>query len=132
MQINLLGKNMELSAEIKDYALKKITNLEKILSGIEEKGGEVNVNFEISKSTNHHKAGDVFHADCLVKISGKKFYGSADMEDMHQAIDAVKEVLFKEISKDKNRRQTLFKRGAASIKRMMKGLSGRNPFTSKH
>src|SRR5689334_18739589 len=128
MQINLLGKNIELTDHIRNYALKRITNLEKLLSGIEKKGGAVKANFEVSKSTNHHKSGEVFHADCLVNINGEEFYSSSDREDLYQAIDEVKERLYHEINKNKNRRQTLFKRGAASVKKMMKGLSKRNPF----
>ncbi|MSU44989.1 ribosome-associated translation inhibitor RaiA [Candidatus Nomurabacteria bacterium] len=131
MQINLLGKNMEVTEAIKDYVIKRVTNLGKLLSGIEEKGGEVNVAFEVGKSTNHHKSGSVFHADCLINVKGEKFYSSADEEDLYRAIDVVKDNLFREIEKNKNRKQTLFKRGAAKIKRMMKGLSDRNPFTSK-
>ncbi len=131
MQINLQGKNFELTDAIKDYVLKRVTNLEKLLSSIEEKGGEVLVNFEVGKSTNHHKSGDVFHADCLININGEKFYSSSDQEDIYPAIDEIKETLFNEIRKNKDRKQTLFKRGAASVKKMLKGLSGRNPFTSK-
>ena len=129
MQINVLGKNIILTDDIKDYVIKKVTNLEKVLSGIEEKGGKVNVNFEVSKSSNHHKSGDVFHADCLINMQGEKFYSSADEEDVYRAIDSVKESLFREISKNKTRKLTLFKRGAARVKKMMKGLSSRNPFT---
>ena len=132
MQINLQGKNMELTEAIKDYVSKRVTNLEKLLSGIEEKGGEVKVSFEVSKSTNHHRAGDIFHSDCLIKIDGKEFYSSADEEDLYAAIDRVKESLFNDIQKNKDRRQTLFKRGAASVKKMLKGISKRNPFTSKY
>lgn len=132
MQINLVGKNIELADAIKDYVLKRVTNLEKLLSRIKEGGGKVMVNFEVSKSTNHHKSGEIFHADCLIKIDGKEFYGSADEEDLYQAVDALKNSLYNEINKNKDRRQTLFKRGAASIKKMMKGLSKRNPFTSKY
>jgi len=132
MKINLQGKNMELTEAIKDYVLKRVTNLEKLLSTIETRGGEVMVNFEVGKSTKHHKSGVVFHADCLININGKKFYSSSDKEDLYQAIDEIKESLFNEIRKNKDRRQTLFKRGAASIKKMMKGLSKRNPFTSKY
>lgn len=131
MQINLFGKNMELTETIKDYVLKRVTNLGKLLSKIEEKGGKVMVNFEVGKSSNHHKGGEVFHADCLIKIDGKEFYGSADKEDLYETVDAVKDSLYNEINKSKNRRQTLLRRGAASIKKMMKGLSKRNPFTSK-
>jgi len=132
MQINLLGKNIELTEAIKDYVSKRVTNLEKLLSRIEEKQGKVMVNFEVGKSTNHHKGGEVFHADCLIKIDGKEFYGSADKEDLYEAIDAVKDSLYNELSKNKDRNQTLLYRGARSIKKMMKGLSKRNPFTSKY
>lgn len=127
-----MGKNIELTDAIKDHVLKRVTNLEKLLSGIEEVGGEVSVAFEVGKSTNHHKSGEIFHASCLIKIDGKEFYGSADKEDLYQAIDEVKESLFREIKRYKGRQQTLFRRGATSIKKMMKGLSKRNPFTSKY
>jgi putative sigma-54 modulation protein len=131
MQINLQGKNFEVTDAIKDYVLKRVTNLEKLLSSIEENGGEVLVNFEVGKSTNHHKSGEVFHSDCLININGDKFYSSSDKEDIYQTIDEIKETLFNEIRKNKDRKQTLFKRGAASVKKMLKGLSDRNPFTSK-
>lgn len=132
MNINLQAKNMILTPAIRDYVLKRITNLEKLLSGIEERQGKVMVNFEVSKSTNHHKRGEIFHADCLVKIDGKEFYSSADEEDLYQAIDAIKDSLYNEINKNKDRAQTLFHRGARSVKKMLKGLSKRNPFTSKY
>ncbi len=132
MQINLQGKNVELTEAIRNYILKRVTNLEKLLSRIEEGKGKVMVNFEVSKSTNHHKSGEIFHADCLVKIDGKEFYGSADKEDLYQAVDALKDSLYNEINKNKDRSQTLLYRGARSIKKMMKGLSKRNPFTSKY
>ena len=132
MKINLQGKNLTLTPAINDYVVKRITNLEKLLSKIEEGRGEIIVNFEVNKSTNHHKAGDVFHADCLIRIDGKEFYSSADKEDLYEAVDAVKDSLYLEISKHKNRTQTLFTRGARSIKKMLKGLSRRNPFTSKY
>jgi len=123
---------MELTQAIKDYVLLKETNLGRLVSKIEEGGGGVNMHFEVGKTTKHHKSGDFFHADCLINIKGEKFYASADEGDLYQAIDSVKESLFREISKNKDRRQTLFKRGAASVKKMLKGLSKRNPFTSKY
>jgi putative sigma-54 modulation protein len=132
MQINLQGKNMELTDAIKDYVSKRVTDLEKLLSGIEEKKGNALVNFEVMKTTNHHKAGVIFHASCMINLDGKEFYGESDHEDLYSAIDEVKEKLFNEIRKNKDRRQTLFKRGAASVKKMLKGLSKRNPFTSKY
>ncbi|MEK7219112.1 MAG: ribosome-associated translation inhibitor RaiA [Patescibacteria group bacterium] len=131
MKINLQSKNMELTEAIEEYVSKRVTNLEKLLSKIEERGGEVDVNFEVGKNTKH-KSGEVFHADCLIKIDGKEFYTNLDKEDLYAAIDEVKQTLFNDIQKNKDRKQTLFKRGAMSVKKMMKGLSKRNPFTSKY
>lgn len=132
MHINIKWKNMDSTDAIEEYVTKKVTNLEKLLSHIEEGGGEVRVNFEVNKSTNHHKNGEVFHADCLIKIDGKEFYGSADAEDIYAAIDEIREILYRDIEKKKDRAQTLYKRGASSVKKMLKGLSKRNPFTSKY
>lgn len=123
---------MELTEAIRDHVLKKVTNLEKLLNGIKTEKGEVMVRFEVSKTTNHHKNGDIFQANCEINIDGKDFYSSAEDEDLYSAIDEVKENLFHEIGKNKDRKQTLFKRGAASVKKMLKGLSKRNPFTSKY
>ena len=132
MKINLQGKNIEITEAINDYVIKKVTNLGKVFSEIEEAGGEVLVRFNISKTTNHHKAGDVFEADTTTSINGKDFHFTSTKEDLYQAIDEVKESLYEEIRRNKDRKQTIFKRGAASVKKMMKGLSGRNPFTSKY
>ncbi|MFA6257719.1 MAG: ribosome-associated translation inhibitor RaiA [Candidatus Paceibacterota bacterium] len=132
MQINLQGKGIELTESIKDYVLKRVTNLEKLLSGIEAGKGEAMVNFEVVKTTNHHKTGEIFHASGKIKVNGKNFYSESDNEDLYSAVDEVKETLFGEISKNKDREQTLFKRGATSVKKMLKGLSKRNPFTSKY
>ena len=37
MQINLQGKNMEVTSEIHDYVIEKITTLGKFLKGVEKK-----------------------------------------------------------------------------------------------
>jgi len=132
MQIDLQSKNMELTDAIKDYVVKKVTNLEKLLSNIETNKGEAKVKFEVAKTTNHHKTGEIFHANCTININGQNYYGESDHEDLYTAIDAVKEQLFNDIGKNKDRKQTLFRRGAASVKKMAKGLSKRNPFTSKY
>ncbi|MEK7459795.1 MAG: ribosome-associated translation inhibitor RaiA [Patescibacteria group bacterium] len=132
MQINLKGTNIELTPSIKDYVLKKVTNLEKLLKKIEEKQGKIYVNFEVGKSTLHHNKGEVFHTDCLINLNGEEFYASSDKEDLYVAIDEIKEILFNKINKNKDKKQTLFRRGAISIKKMLKGLSKRNPFTSKY
>ncbi len=132
MQINLQGRNLELTEAIRDYVEKRVTNLGKLLTNLEKDGRGVMVNFEVIKTTNHHKSGEIFRATCEVNIHGKRFYSEGTAEDMYAAIDEVKDTLFNEIEKSKDRKQTLFRRGASSVKKMLKGLSKRNPFTSKY
>lgn len=132
MQINLQGKNLELTEDIKEYVEKRVTNLEKFLKGMEKSSGEAVADFEVEITTNHHKSGEIFKAKGKVDVEGEEFYAESEAEDLFAAIDEVKETLYNEIIKNKGRKQTLFKRGASSVKKMMKGLSDRNPFTSKY
>lgn len=113
---------MDITEAIHDYVIKRITNLGKLLTNIENTGREVSVYFNVAKTTNHHRSGNVFRADCTVMIDGKKFHSSSDKEDMNEAIDDVKENLFREISKKKNKKSALFYRGARKIKDLMKGI----------
>ena len=85
------------------------------------------VNFEVGKSTKHHKSGIVFHSDCLINIDGQKFYASSDKEDIYQAIDEIRETLFGKLEKIKIADKLYSDVRASSVKKMLKGLSKRNP-----
>ena len=124
MKINLQAKNMELTPAIHDYVVQRVTNLGKFLSKIEEKGGEILVHFDVAKTTNHHKMGEIFRADCSIVIDGKEFYSGSDKSDLYAAVDDVKENIFHEISRSKARKQHLFRRGAQKVKDLMKGVTG--------
>ena len=105
-----------------------LTFIEKFI----KEGEKVIAYVEVGKTTNHHKQGDVFRAEFNIEISGKKFYAVSEEADLYAAIDGVKEEIVRQITTTKDRKQTLFKRGAMSVKKMLKGVSGRNPFTSKY
>lgn len=126
--INIKATNMELTSAISDYVNKRLLGVEKFI----KEGEKVVVYVEVGKTTNHHKRGDVFRAEFNIEISGKKFYTFSEKEDLYEAIDDAKGEIVRQITSDKDRKQTLFKRGAKSVKKMLKGLSNRNPFTSKY
>lgn len=123
MKINLQAKNLELTPAIHDYVVERVTNLGKLLSKMEEKGGEVLVVFDVSKTTNHHKTGEIFRADCTITADGNKFYSSSDQSDLYAAVDDVKENLFHEITRAKSKKQHLFRRGAQKVKDIMRGVT---------
>ena len=123
MKINFQGKNMEITPAIHDYIVKRVTNLGKLLDKIEETSGEVLVVFNVAKTTNHHKGGEVFHADCSVQTQRGNYFSSVDKEDLYEAVDTVKENIFRDISKAKEKKNTLFYRGARKLKNTVKGFT---------
>jgi putative sigma-54 modulation protein len=127
MNINIKATNMELTETISDYVNKRLSAIEKFV-----KDEEMNAHVEVGKTTNHHKQGEIFKAEFNIEISGNKFYTISEQEDLYTSIDDAKEEILRQITKTKDRRQTLFKRGATSVKKMLKGISKRNPFTSKY
>ncbi len=128
MNINIKATNIELTDAIKDYINSRLESIEKSLLNQEE---SLSVYAEVGKTTKHHKRGDYFKAEFNVEISGKKFYVSSEKDNLYGAIDDAKESLFRKIDYSKNKERTLLRRGAKSIKKMIRGLSHRDPETSK-
>lgn len=127
MNINIKAINMELTDAIRGYVETKVKTLERFL-----KRDDVFVQVEVGKITNHHKNGDVFKAEIEVTSAGHRFFALFEGSDLYNAIDEAKEEIVREITDSKDKKKTLFKRGALSIKKMLKGISKRNPFTSKY
>lgn len=109
---------MDLTDPINDYVVRRVTNLGKLLKKLQEQGGEILFYFEVAKTTEHHKTGRVYRADCNVSINGEQFYSSSEKDDLYEAIDDCKQQLFREIQRKKERKTTLFKRGAQKLKDM--------------
>lgn len=128
MTTNIKATNMELTGAINDYVNKRLSSIEKFV----KKGEEIIAHIEVGKTTNHHKQGDVFRAEFDLDISGVKFYTVSEKDDLYAAIDEAKQEIVRQITNNKDRKQTLYKRGATSVKKMLKGISNRNPFTSKY
>ena len=118
---------MDLTSAITDYVNKKIEAINKFVSF----GEEVIVYVEVGKTTMHHKQGNYFKAEFDVTINGEKFFTDSEKSDLYKAVDDAKDELIKKIKNSKKKKTTLYKRGATSVKKMLKGISKRNPFTSK-
>lgn len=123
MQINIKATNMELTNAIRDYVFEKISYLEKFLK---EEGAAF---VEVGKDSNHHNKGeDIYFAEVSIKSKDGNYFNRQHAGDLYAAIDLVKEELQRDINKNKDRRQTLFVRGARSIKKRIKGLKPWWPF----
>jgi len=127
LNIMIKASNMELTNAIQDYAEKRLLTLEKFMKN----AGEQKMDVELSQTTKHHKQGAIYRAEVNLIRDGKRFYSFSEKEDLYTAIDDVREEVERQLIADKDRNVTLFRRGARSIKKMLRGLSRRNPFTSK-
>ncbi|MCX6747897.1 MAG: ribosome-associated translation inhibitor RaiA [Candidatus Nomurabacteria bacterium] len=129
MQTNIQGKNIEIIQDIKDFITKKASQLEKFTVSNEDNAV---LNIELSKTTNHHKHGEIWRTEINLSFGDKKFFAGTEKDDVYKSISSVFEDIERNIIQTKNRDHSLFIRGARSVKKMMKGLSKRNPFTAKY
>jgi ribosomal subunit interface protein len=126
MNINIKATNVELTDSIRDHINNRLDSISKFV-----KKGALSGQVEIGKTTNHHKQGEIYKAEFDLVVNGEHFFAKSETEDLFSAIDDVKEEISRSIVQKKDRKKTLFKRGAISVKKMVKGISSRNPFTSK-
>jgi putative sigma-54 modulation protein len=108
MNIAIKATHFELTDPIKDYAEDKVGALDKYISAM-----QAHVELERSRK---HNSGQVFRAEVMLVVGGKQMIADASAEDMYAAIDLVIPKLKEQISKFKDKRSTLQKRGARSAK----------------
>ncbi len=129
MNINIKATNIDLTLEIKDYVNEKINSLSKFL----DHDRDFNVFVEIGKESNHHQKGeDVYMAEVRFTFEGKEFYIKNHSGELLAAIDLVRDEALREIKDRKGRSQTMFVRGARSLKKRIKGMKPWWPFGDKN
>lgn len=128
MNINIKATNMELTGAIREYTIEKVSSIEKFMP----QNDATNVFIEIGKESNHHQKGDdIFKAEIRMSIRGREFFAENRSADLHAAIDAVRDEAVREIKNEKEKNQTLFIRGARSLKKRIKGMKPWWPFRGK-
>ncbi len=114
MKIITKGINIDITEPVRDYLYKKMSSIEKFINE------DTKVEVELEKTTNHHKSGDIFRAKVLVWNKGKMNKAEKTSDNMYSSIDLVQEELFNMLSNKKDKKQTLFRKGAQKIKNLFK------------
>lgn len=119
MKINLKATNIELTPAIRDYVNKKIEGLEKFLDSYNDPS--VQAWAEVGMITRHHHKGDIFRAEIQFHLPHyeKGARAVAEGETLYAAIDNVHEEMKLELSKIKDRRKSLIKKGARLFKKFI-------------
>lgn len=119
MQIKIKASNIDLTPAISDYAEKRIRMLEKFMG---ENVGSALAEIEVGKITHHHRQGDIFRAEVNIRTGEGKFRAVSEGEDLYSSIDDVKDEIEREIISYKDKKRTLFKKGASVVKDILKGF----------
>ncbi|MDD2696901.1 MAG: ribosome-associated translation inhibitor RaiA [Candidatus Pacebacteria bacterium] len=114
MKIDIKTKNFKLTPFIEDYVNKKINSLDKFTTGDDF---EIEALVEIEKTTFHHKKGQVFKAECHMKLPGKNIMAKSLLEDLYLAINEMKDGLQRQMKEYKNKLISKRKRGARAVKK---------------
>jgi ribosomal subunit interface protein len=99
MKINI-KKSLHLTADLAAYVEKKLLPLAKFVKHFDETG-EAEIWLEISRTTNHHKKGDVFKAAVDLRLPKKILRAEEYEKDVRTAIDKARNTLRLEIAKYK-------------------------------
>lgn len=119
MNITIKATNMDLTDAIRDHAEKRVESLGKFLPN---QGDNVQVQVEVGKTSNHHKSGDIFRAEINLSLAGNatQFRAEAETADLYAAIDMARDELEVELKRYKGKKEALYKRGAKTLKSLMK------------
>jgi len=103
MNITIKTKDLELTPALEQWVREKIGGLGKFLVRYEE-NSNILCEVEISRSTNHHHKGDVFHAEVNMQLPDKLLRVALEHSDARTALDMVRDRLQREILRYKDKK----------------------------
>jgi len=101
MRINITT-TIDRTPSLENYIERKLAPLSKFIREFDETG-EAEVWIEISRTTRHHRKGEVFFAAADLRLPKKILRAEEYAEDVRTAIDRVKDTLRLEIEKYKEK-----------------------------
>lgn len=111
MKINIQAKNLTLTPAIRNFIREKIGSLEKFIevrdglfeSPTGKKRVPVIAWVEVGKTTQHHRKGLIFRAECQIELPKYNLRAEAVSERLRSAVVEVKNELQRELKKQKGR-----------------------------
>ena len=116
--IKIKATNISLTDAIEEYVNAKLGRA--VLEKFSGRSEIMGINVEIGKTTHHHHHGEVFRAEINVLIGGETVRAVSEKEDLYFAIDDVHDEIVNLLKNTKNKKDTLWKRGARSIKKILR------------
>lgn len=118
MRIAIRATNINLTPELRKYALEKIGSLERFFK--DTAPDSVIVDIEIGRPSRHHRKGEIFRCEVNVSLGKRLLRAEERAASVKGAIDLVRDEIQREAKKLRARRQDQFLRAARKIARRFK------------
>lgn len=102
MRLQIKAKGFDLTPSLQQFVEEKMSGLEKYVSRWDENDSVLLI-VEVAKTTNHHNKGEIFYAEANLEIPKHLLRVEETGEDMHAAIDMMKDRLKNELLKLKDK-----------------------------
>jgi len=116
MKVEIFAKNIDLDNKLNKYIQKKVDSLDRILGKSKE---ERICDFRIKKDASA-KNGEIYFAEATIKTPNKNYGAEASGESIFEAIDELKDEVAKKIRRNKDKKESLIKKGGRKIKELLK------------
>lgn len=107
------------SEKTREYAEKKAASIRKVLP--KDRADITLLRIELGKEAEGHRNGEIFKVQICADTGGEDQCVTAVGEHFYEAIDKATAEMARLIKKKKGKRQTLVRRGASAIKRLVRG-----------
>ena len=102
MNIDIKSSGLDLTDSLKKYIDIRMNSLERYLRRYDPES--LRIEFEVARTTRHHRHGSVFYAEANLVLPGKMLRATHEASDIRVAVDKVKDILQREIEKHKEQR----------------------------
>ncbi|HEY9481253.1 MAG TPA: ribosome-associated translation inhibitor RaiA [Candidatus Paceibacterota bacterium] len=116
------GTHIELTEAINVAVDKIVMALDRYVAP-DDSGAMVEI--EVSRTTNHHRSGDIFRAEANFQSRLGLIRAEAEKEDLYMALSIVKDELIEALNAKKGKRTDFIRRSGLAVKNMLKGLPWR-------
>ncbi len=114
----ITADTVAVDADLKAYIEKRFKKFDRFV-----KDGGRDMYITVSQATAHMRE-NTFRVEVKFKIGQEDFFVTGESDDVRHAVDNAKAELWREVTSSKGRADTLFYRGARSVKNILKGGAG--------
>ncbi|MEA3293045.1 MAG: ribosome-associated translation inhibitor RaiA [Patescibacteria group bacterium] len=119
MKIIIKSTNIQLNKPLRYFIWEKMESLEKFAQ-IFQREPNTELLIEIGKPSKHHKKGDIFYAECQIKLPKKNLRTESSSYDLRTAIVDIKDEMQRQLKKYKGKSAAQTKRGARIFKKSIR------------